>query len=283
MPHAVRTTRRGPAGPLTALVLAACLSICLASGLSGCATTGAHGEKSLILIDTPTEVKMGLETDAGIRQEYPPTGDAALAAYVRGVGGAIAGHSDRTDVEYSFTVLQSDIVNAFAAPGGYIYVTTGLLAAMENEAELACVLSHEMGHVTARHSVRAMQNALGIQVIAQLLLGEKAEEAWGQVAGAGAGLFMMKNSRAHEFQADQFGVKYAVAAGYDPNGMITFFEKLVAMHGSGPGGFQGWLSTHPDTNDRIAAARAEIALYDLSAHPRRLGRDDFLKATASLR
>ncbi len=277
MIYAIR--RRGSIAPL--LLIALVLS--LAGSLTGCATTGAHGERSLILIDTPTEVQMGLETDVGIRGEYPPVTDAALANYVQGVGEAIAPYSDRKDVKYSFTVLQSDIVNAFAAPGGYIYVTTGLLAAMENEAELACVLSHEMGHVTGRHSVRAMQNTLGIQIAAQLLLGDKNAEAWGQVAGAGAGLFMMKNSRSDEFQADQFGVKYAVAAGYDPNGMITFFEKLVAMHGGGADGFQGWFSTHPNTNDRIAATRAEIALYDLTDSPRRIEKNRFLSATAKLR
>ncbi len=250
--------------------------------ISGCATTGPGGERSLILIDTPTEVQMGLESDRGIRAEYPVLQDEALASYVREIGAAVAAYSSRTDVEYTFTVLDSDVVNAFAAPGGFVYITTGLLALAGDEAEVACVLSHEVGHVIGRHSVRSMQSAMGMQVAAELVLGED-NAAWGQVAGLGAGLFMMKNSRDHEFQADQFGVKHAVMAGYDPDGMIRFFEKLVEMHGSGPGGVAGWLSTHPDTNERIDRARLEIETYDMNGHPRNRHTDRYLSRTTSLR
>ena len=250
--------------------------------VAGCATTGPRGEQSLIIIDTPTEVQMGLETDAGIRQEYPVTDDAALAAYIADIGARVAAHSDRTDVQYSFTVLESEVVNAFAAPGGYIYITTGLLALADDEAEVACVLAHEAGHVVGRHSVRGIQSSMGLAMAAELLLGENGA-AWGQLAGVGAGLFTMKNSREYEFQADQFAVKYAVAAGYDPAGAVRFFEKLMTMHGSGPGGFAGWLSTHPPTDERIVRANEEIALYDLSGHPRTRNRDAFLRATADLR
>ena len=250
--------------------------------VAGCATTGPQGERSLIIIDTATEVSMGAQTDIGVREEYPVADDPALAEYVGGVGARIAAQSDRTDVTYSFTVLASDVVNAFAAPGGYIYVTTGLLAMAEDEAELACVLAHETGHVVGRHSVRAIQNAMGIQIAAQLLLGED-NEAWGQLAGLGAGLFTMKNSREHEFQADQFAVKYAVAAGYDPAGMVRFFDKLIDLYGSGAEGIEGWLSTHPSTDDRIARANGEIAKYDLSGHARERNSDAYLQATAHLR
>ncbi len=271
--------RRIPAAASALVLLAA-----LAALLAGCATTGPHGERSLILIDTPTEVRMGLETDKGIRQEYPVVQDAALSAYVQGVGAQVAAHSERKDVDYTFTVLQSDVVNAFAAPGGFIYVTTGLLAMADDEAELACVLSHEVGHVVGRHSVRQMQSAMGLQMAAQLVLGDAAgEQLWSQVAGMGGGLFMMKNSRDHEFQADQFGVKHAYMAGYDPAAMLDFFGKLAQMHGVGPTGFAGWLSTHPNTDDRIARARAELAAYDMNDHPRRRERQAFRAATAGLR
>lgn len=251
--------------------------------LAGCATTGPHGEQSLILIDTPTEIQMGLETDRGIRQEYPAHGDAALAAYVAEVGARVAAHSERKDVTYSFTVLESDVVNAFAAPGGYVYVTTGLLKAARDESELAGVLAHEVGHVIGRHSVRQIQQAMGLQMAAELLLGDTRSAAWQQVAGLGAGLFTMKNSRDHEFQADQFGVKYLVAAGYDPEGILRFFQTLVEMHGEGPTGAAGWFSTHPATEERIARARTEIALYDLGGSPRNRFEDRFRQATARLR
>jgi len=250
--------------------------------IAGCATTGPGGERSFFIIDTATEIQMGAETDVGIRQEYPVVDDPALAAYIAGIGARVAAHSDRTDVQYSFTVLESEVVNAFAAPGGYIYITTGLLALADDEAEVACVLAHEAGHVVGRHSVRSIQNAMGIALAAELLLGEQSE-AWGQIAGIGAGLFMMRNSREHEFQADQFAVKYSVAAGYDPAGAVRFFEKLMAMHGSGPGGVAGWLSTHPPTDERISRANTEIGKYDMTGHSRTRNRDVFIQATNHLR
>ncbi len=251
--------------------------------LAGCATTGPHGEQSLILIDTPTEIQMGLETDVGIRQEYPVHAGAALNAYVAEVGARVAAHSERKDVQYTFTLLESDIVNAFAAPGGYIYVTTGLLKATHDESELAGVMAHELGHVIGRHSVRQIQQAMGLQMAAELLLGDRQSAAWQQVAGLGAGLFTMKNSRDHEFQADQFGVKYLVAAGYDPEGILRFFQTLVDMNGVGPSGAAGWFSTHPATEERIARARTEIGLYDLGSSPRNRHQDRFRQATARLR
>lgn len=269
-------TKRHATSAAAAVLLTALL-------LSGCATTGAHGERSLILIDTQTEVQMGLESDRGIRQEYPVLDDASIQEYVNTVGARCAENSERQDIRYTFTVLDSEILNAFAAPGGYIYVTSGLLAAADDEAELAGVLSHEIGHVIGRHSVRAMQNALGVQVIAEILLGDREGGGWGQVAGAGAGLFMLRNSRENEFQADQFGVKLAVVSGYDPEGVLRFFEKLLAETGGGPEGFAGWLSTHPATQDRIERAREEIALYDLTGHPRERNRDQYRRITASLR
>jgi beta-barrel assembly-enhancing protease len=250
--------------------------------IAGCATTGPDGERSLVIIDTATEIQMGAETDVGIRQEYPVVDDPALSAYIADIGAKVAAHSDRTDVQYSFTVLESEVVNAFAAPGGYIYVTTGLLALADDEAEVACVLAHEAGHVVGRHSVRSIQTTMGISLAAELLLGEQGE-AWGQLAGVGAGLFMMRNSREHEFQADQFAVKYSVAAGYDPEGAVRFFGKLMEMHGSGPGGFAGWLSTHPPTDERITRTQTEIGRFDMAGHPRTRNRNAFIAATNHLR
>lgn len=267
-----RSLRRGAAAALTLLAL-----------LAGCATTGPHGEQSLILIDTATEVQMGLETDKGIRQEYPVYPDPELAAYVSGVGARVAENSERTDVKYTFTVLDTDVVNAFAAPGGYVYVTTGLLRAADDEAELAGVLAHEVGHVIGRHAVRQIQQAMGVQVAAQLLLGDHDNQAWQQLSGLGAQLFMMKHSREHEFQADQFGVKYAIAAGYDPNGIVDFFETLTSLYGSGPSGVEGWFATHPATEERIARAQQEIALYDLSGRSLERDRERYQQATAGLR
>jgi predicted Zn-dependent protease len=257
------------------------LGLTLILTLAGCATTGTQGEKSLILIDRATEVEMGEQTDRGIREEYAVLDDPDLTNYIDEIGQELAYFNERKDILFTFTILDSDIVNAFAAPGGFIYVTTGLLKMADDEAEMACVLAHELGHVTARHSVRALQKAMGVQVLTQLLLGD--HEAWQQVAGAGAGLFMMKNSREHEFEADRFAVKYSTAAGYDPEGMQRFFGKLIDLHGTGPEGFQGWLSTHPSTNERVEKVRAEIGKYGISAQNLKRERDRYQLMTHKLR
>ncbi len=251
--------------------------------LTGCATTGPHGEKSLILIDGTTEARMGLETDKGIRKQYPAVTDTALIAYVHEVGQRLAAHSPRSNLQYRFTVLESDIVNAFAAPGGYIYVTTGLLKAAEDEAELAGVLAHEIGHVCGRHALRAVQNMLGVQLATRLLLGDTEQGLWHQVSSVGASLFTLKNSRDHELEADQFGLRISYEAGYDPEGLVRFLEHLRQLYGDGAHGIEGWLSTHPANDDRIAAARAELAGFDLTGRTLQTNRERFLEATASLR
>jgi len=261
----------------------ALLLILAASLLCGCATTGPHGEKSLILIDGVTEARMGAETDKAVRRQYPASTDTTLIAYVDSVGRAVAAHSPRTGVPFRFTVLQSDVVNAFAAPGGYIYVTTGLLKTAEDESELAGVLAHEIGHVAARHAVRAMQNMLGAQIVTRLLLGDTEPGLWHQVASTGASLFSLKNSRDHELEADQYGLRLAYEAGYDPEGLIRFLEHLRKLHGDGAHGVQGWLSTHPANDQRIAAARRELASFDTTGKHLVRHRARYLAATAALR
>ncbi len=251
--------------------------------LAGCATTGPHGEKSLILIDGVTELRMGQETDKAIRKQYPAITDSTLIAYVDSVGQAVAAHSPRHDVEYRFTVLESDIVNAFAAPGGYVYVTTGLLKTAGDESELAGVLAHEVGHVAARHAIRSMQTMLGTQILTRLLLGETDKTVWHQVASLGAGLFNLKHSREHELEADRYGLKLAAEAGYDPEGLIRFLGRLKELSGGGEKGIKGWLSTHPATDDRLVAARQELDTLEAGGTTGVRHRERYLQMTRSLR
>jgi predicted Zn-dependent protease len=149
-------------------------------------------------------------------------------------------------------------VNAFATPGGYLYVYSGLLLAADDTAEVAGVLGHESGHVVARHSARQMVNQLGVQTVAQMALGKepgKLSQLAASLAGNGA---ILAYGRADESEADEYGARYASLAGYDPHGIATFFEKLEKSEGKQPG-WAAYLSTHPATPDRIAQVNKYIA------------------------
>ncbi len=265
---------RRPAGALVAAVLGTLL-------LAGCATTGPGGEQSVILISTPQEVEIGAGVDQSIRQEFKVLNDPGIQGYVNEVGARVASHADRQDVHYSFTVLDDDAVNAFAAPGGWIYVTTGLLKAATNEAELAAVLGHEVGHVVGRHSVRRLQAAYGIGLAADLVTGNS--QTLQTIIGLATSVVLLKNSRDDEFQADEFGLKYAAAAGYDPGQMLVFFQTLLQMQGgASPQGVAGWFSTHPATEDRIGRGEQLLSRYPPAGRQPEIGAERFRAATAAL-
>jgi predicted Zn-dependent protease len=194
--------------------------------------------------------------------------DEAVRDYVTSLGSFLAKTSERPDLDYTFTVLDSPVVNAFALPGGYVYVTRGLMALAENEAQLAGVLAHEIGHVNARHGL----NRVGAGVFGQIatiglgiLLGEEAA----QIGNTVSGLALSAYSRDQEYEADLLGVKYLARAGYDPNAMAGFLDNLQANSeleatlAGQPGGGDGFslMATHPRTADRIreAIAQAQVA------------------------
>jgi len=262
-------------------VLTVTVFLMIAHFLTGCATTGPRGDQSLILISTEQEVQIGFGVDQSLRQEFAVLNDPAINAYIAEVGRRIAVQSERQDVQYTFTVLDDGIVNAFAAPGGFIYITTGLLCAAGSEAEIAAVLAHEVGHVVGRHSVRRLQTAMGVGMAAQMVLGDQGTLQ--KIVEIATGVVLASNSRANEFEADEFGLKYSAAAGYDASQMLTFFETLLALHGSAPaGGIAGWFSTHPPTEDRINQGRQLIPLYVPSSGQGEVGRAVFQQTTGNL-
>ncbi len=270
--------RRRRAAPAAATVL---LGVVLLA--AGCVTTGPQGEQSLILIDTAQEVEIGRGVDQNIRQEFAVLQDEAIQRYVDEVGARLARHADRQDVEYTFTVLDDSMVNAFAAPGGWVYVTTGLMRTAETDAELAGVLGHEIGHVVGRHSIRQLQAAYGAGLAADILLGDR--QTMKAIIGLATQVALLKNSREHELESDEFGIKYAIAAGYDPRGIVDFFEKLMAEQGSGgsSSGVAAWFSTHPTTRERIEKARQLLQEYHPDYSRLENDRADYLRITAPLR
>ncbi len=206
------------------------------------------------------EVEIGRQYAAEINRELPIVEDAAVNRYVNLLGDRIARQGTR-NIDYTFYVVNTDQVNAFALPGGFIYVNRGLVERTDNLAEFAGVLAHEIGHVEERHSVEQierMQRAnIGLS-LAYILLGRAPgglERAGIEVAGAAifAGF-----SRSAENEADAVAVRLLPSAGIDPNGLVTFFKELLEERQRRPTAVEQWFSTHPLTEDRIANTRAMV-------------------------
>ena len=231
-----------------------------------CAINPVSGKKELMFFSEKQEIAMGRETDQQIRQQFGIYEDKALNDYVNRVGQKLVPFSHRPGLPHFFAVLDTPVVNAFAAPGGYIYVTRGILALMGSEAELAAVLGHEMGHVAARHSMKQLSGQMLAQV--GLALGSvlnKDIAKFAGLAGIGMQLLFLKFSRSDEYQADSLGIEYARKGAYSPAEMLRFFAALENMsEEAGAQKIPSFLSTHPMTSDRIARIKAMISSQDVS-------------------
>jgi len=257
--------------------------ICLSLWLFNCATTGPGGKKSLILISTQEEVSIGQSLVKDVESQSKVTDDLVLAEYVNRVGQKIASLSDRTDLQYHFKVLESPEINAFACPGGFIYVYSGLLKTMDNEAQLSGVLGHEIGHIVARHSVKRLQQVLGLQVLLSIALGESSEVTQ-KAIGAGLTVIMQGYSRQNEFEADYDGTLYMTKAGYDPEGMVELFGKFKEMEkGSKTSSLDQLLASHPPTVDRIAKVEEEIKSFNLAGKQLAFGKEDYQSIKSRLK
>lgn len=252
-------------------------------GLAACSTNPATGEQSFTAFMSPQdELRVGREQHPKILEEFGGAyDDPRLSAYVSQLGDRLAAVSHRPDLDYTFTIIDSPIVNAFALPGGYVYVSRGLLALADNEAELAGVIGHEIGHVTARHSAERYSRGVLANLSAGLLGAVIGEPGVADVLNLGAGLYVRSYSRSQELEADQLGLRYMVTRGYDPNAVASFLERLrarakldAALNGVGgdPDGYD-LLATHPRTVDRVRDAQAAVGAL---RHGGRSGRDAYL-------
>jgi predicted Zn-dependent protease len=231
----------------------------------------ATGQTELTAMSPAQERQVGSQQHPQVMAQFGGAyQDPGLQAYVSGIGERLATVSELPDLDFTFTLLNSDMVNAFALPGGYVYVTRGLLALADNEAELAGVIAHEIGHVTARHSAQRYSRGVVAQggvaigsIVAGILGGGAAAQAVQQAGGVGAQAYLAGYSRDQEFQADELGVRYLARAGYDPAAMSSFLEKLgendalarrLAGREDAPDPASSWFATHPRTPDRVLRA-----------------------------
>jgi predicted Zn-dependent protease len=226
----------------------------LAALAVACATNPVTGERELALMSEAQEISMGQEADAQIKAEMGIYNDPALQRYVSDIGLRMAKISERPNLPWQFTVVDQPAINAFALPGGFIYITRGILPFLDNEAELAGVIGHEIGHVTARHSVQQYTRSLGGQIgLVGLGIFVPAARPFGDLAGTAMGLLFLRYGRDDELQSDQLGARYESVLGYDPAGVPAFLSTLGRLdEAAGDSkGVPNWLSTHPDPLSRV--------------------------------
>jgi|SRR5688572_28438723 len=259
-----------------ALLLAAGL---VAGPVASCARNPVTGKNELALVSEGQEIQMGQQAAQEVAQSIGFVDDPELQSYVAGIGKRMAAKSERPDLPWEFHVVNDASVNAFALPGGFIYVTRGLLSHMNSEAELASVLGHEIGHVTARHSVQQISKAqlatLGLG-IGSIVSSDVAQFAG--LASQGLQVLFLKYGRDAENQADDLGFRYALGQRYDVREMANVFETLNrASQAGGEGGrLPEWLSTHPNPENRVQRTEERLDTLHTSLTNAIVNRDQYL-------
>lgn len=208
---------------------------------------------------------MGQEYAAQINAQLPIVQDAEINRYVNVLGDSIANLADSRGLDYHFFVVNAAEINAFAVPGGFVYVNRGLIDRTQNLSQLAGVLGHEIGHVVRRHSVKQMEKAQGANigvVLGCTLLNVCGSQAAQAAINIGGSALFAKFSRDDEREADAEGVKNVVRAGISPQGIPDMFRILLAEQKNNPGAVEGWFATHPGEEERIQETEALIAKYD---------------------
>ena len=264
-------------------------SLCLLAGallfliLGGCAQNPVSGNYDFVMLSEDSELEIGRTNHPKIIAQYGYYKDEILQQYVQTVGDRLAKESHRDNLIYRFTVLDSPVVNAFALPGGYIYITRGLMAYLNSEAELAAVLGHEIGHVTARHGIRQQSASQAVNLVYSV--GALAFPGLGglgsrQLFNLFGGALLSGYGREHELESDRLGAEYIAKAGYDSNAMIDVIKVLKAQsifaaeqakkQGREPRAYHGLFATHPDNDTRLHEVVESAEKYSLGSKAQRL-------------
>ncbi len=255
----------------------ATVSFALVVVTAACATNPVTGRKELSLMSEAEEIAYGQQADAEVRREMGVYDDPELQRYVADIGDRLAQLSHRPHLPWNFTVVDHPAVNAFALPGGYIYVTRGILPYLNDEAELAGVLGHEIAHVTARHaaqqSTRAGLGGIGLAVLGIFV---PATQPLGDLTSLALGVAFLKYGRDDERESDRLGMEYVSRAGWDPAGVPQFLATLARIDELSERGVPNWLSTHPEPAARVVEAQPIVAKLAAPNAAER-GRDRFLE------
>ena len=258
---------------MTRLIPVALLGLVLA-----CATNPVTGKRELSLMSEAQEISIGQENHPQILAEMGQYNDPDLQRYVSGIGLKLAKTSERPNLPWTFSVVDQPVVNAFAVPGGFIYITRGILSYLDSEAQLVGVLGHEIGHVTARHSAQQYTRATGGQ-LGLLALGifVPGAQQFGQLGAQALGLLFLKYGRDDELQSDSLGAKYSAANGWDPRAVPQFLATLGRLSEGSERGIPNWLSTHPDPASRVDEVQAVVQQLAAPRSDFATNRDEYLR------
>jgi len=267
--------------PAGAWVRVVGLALALASAIA-CATNPVTGKRQMSLLSEAEELAIGQQQDVEIKREMGVYDDPELQRYVNDIGQRLARTSHRPNLPWNFTIVDSPAINAFALPGGYIYVTRGLLAYLDDESELAGVLGHEIGHVTARHAAQAYtrqaQANIGLTLLSIFV---PSTQPFTDLGAAGLSVLFLKHGREQELEADRLGVEYGSGSGFDPTGVPRFLTTLARVAAMSERGVPNWLSTHPDPGSRVTKAEPVAGKF-ASADARNVNRDAYLERIQGL-
>jgi len=267
-------------------VIVAALVVCAGNGLSSCAVNPVSGRSDLVMMSESQEIAVGRDTHPKIIEQYGLYDNPALQAYVQKIGAGVAATSHRSNLIYRFTVLNGTEVNAFALPGGYVYITRGLLAYINTEAELAAVLGHEIGHVTARHAVRQQSAATVTGLLGSVLAAGVGIQGAQDVVNVLGTALLQGYGRDHELEADRLGAEYLARSGYDPQAMIDVISILknqeqfevqqAKEEGREPHVYHGVFASHPSNDQRLQQVVGAANQYK-KPNAARVERDGFLQ------
>jgi predicted Zn-dependent protease len=256
----------------------------------GCATNPVTGESQFMMVSEQEEIQIDRQySPMQFSEDCGPVQDSSLNAYVSGVGRSLAARTHRPTMPYSFRVVNANYINAYAFPGGSIACTRGILLKLDNEAELAALLGHEIGHVNARHTAQQLSKGQlsNILVGGLSIIADVAAPGMGQVAstlgGVGAGAFLASYSRDNERQADALGTEYMVKAGYGPDGMVGLMEVLNSLNKSKPSSIGVMFATHPMSDERYQTAINAVRTTYASSKDLPLYGERYMDHTARLR
>ncbi|HVR96442.1 MAG TPA: M48 family metalloprotease [Thermoanaerobaculia bacterium] len=252
--------------------------------VASCSTNPATGKRQIAFIGEEQEIAMGREADQQIVQSLGLYQDQEMQAYVNQLGQRLAKDSERPNLPWTFRIVDDPVVNAMALPGGFVYVTRGLMSHLTSEAELVSVIGHEIGHVTGRHSVEQMSKAQLAQIglVAGMVLSPELAN-YGDLAQTGLSLMFLKYGRDDEREADDLGLRYMIRESYDPREMPHVFETLSRVsQQQSEGRIPGWMSTHPTPENRIQRIEQHLAQLNVNTSNLTVGRERYLQNIDSI-
>ena len=256
------------------LILSLALYLC-----AGCSVNPITGKPELMLVTESQDLEIGLKYSPEIEKQLGgKINDASLQAYIDNVGQKIAVVCHRPEWEYHFTALEDESVNAFALPGGYVYITKGLLINLKSEAQLAAIFGHETVHIVARDTANMMSNQIGMNLLLSAVTSEETSETVMTVANLTKQIIALRYSRKDEYEADIGGLDYMVKAGYDPRGMVETMQMLQEQQKVRPIEF---LTTHPSPENRIGYLKDKIQTQYSNFTDNRVGKEDYQRNVLS--